>query len=83
MTKQVTIEDLRQMMVEGVVTFQYEKKDGSIRTAKGTLKPELITTPSKNGKNTVKDAGYTVYFDIEKDSFRCFAESKLIGVVEG
>ena len=80
--KKVTAEELRKMLCQGTVKFQYTKKDGSTRTAVGTLKPSLITHKPAGGENKVKGAGYTTYFDLEKDAFRCFAESRLLGVVE-
>lgn len=82
MTKKVTPKELHEMLCSGKVKFQYTKKDGTVRTAIGTLNPGMITNKPAGGRNTVKEAGYTTYFDIEKDAFRCFAESKLIGVVE-
>lgn len=80
--KKVTGDELHRMLCEGKVKFQFTKKDGSIRTAVGTLNNSLITNKPSGGKNTVKDAGYTTYYDLDKDAFRCFAESKLLGVVE-
>lgn len=80
--KKVSAEELHKMLTSGTVKFQYTKKDGSVRTAVGTLKSSLITRKPAGGENKVKNAGYTTYFDVEKDAFRCFAESKLLGVVE-
>jgi hypothetical protein len=80
--KKVTGTELHEMLCKGQVKFQYKKNDGSIRTAVGTLKSSMITNKPSGGQNKVKDAGYTSYFDMEKDAWRCFAESKLIGVVE-
>ena len=80
--KKVNASELHEMLCKGQVKFQYKKNDGTIRTAVGTLKSSLITNKPSGGKNKVKDAGYTSYFDVEKDAWRCFAESKLLGVVE-
>ena len=80
--KTVTPTELREMLKTGKVKFQYTKNDGSVRTAVGTLKSSLITNKPNGGENKVKDAGYVTYFDLEKDWWRCFAESKLLGVVE-
>jgi hypothetical protein len=80
--KKVNASELHEMLCKGKVKFQFTKKDGSVRTAVGTLKSNMITNKPSGGQNKVKDAGYTSYFDIEKDAWRCFAESKLIGVVE-
>ena len=80
--KKVNITELKEMLTKGQVKFQYKKNDGTIRTAVGTLKSSLITNKPSGGQNKVKNAGYTSYFDVEKDAWRCFAESKLLGVVE-
>lgn len=80
--KKVTNEELRKMMMEGPVTFQYKKNDGTIRQAVGTLNSSLITKKPAGGICHPKNAGYSPYFDVEKDGFRVYAESRLIGVVE-
>ena len=80
--RKVTSAELHEMLCKGSVKFQFTKNDGSVRTAVGTLKNDLITRKPAGGENKVKNAGYTTYFDIEKDAFRCFAESRLLGVVE-
>ena len=82
MTKKVNLTELKEMLTKGTVKFQYTKNDGSVRTAMGTLKSSMITRKPSGGQNKVKGAGYTSYFDVEKDAWRCFAESKLIGVVD-
>jgi len=82
MAKKVTIIELKEMLCKGQVKFQYKKNDGSVRTAVGTLKSSLITKKPSGGVCNPREAGYTPYFDIEKDWWRCFAESKFIGVVE-
>lgn len=83
MIKKVNITELKKMLCNGTVKFQYTKKDGSVRTAVGTLKSDLITKKPAGGVNYPKEAGYTTYFDLEKNWWRVFAESKLLGVVEG
>ena len=82
MTKKVNLTELKEMLTKGTVKFQYKKNDGTIRTAVGTLKSDLITKKPAGGVCYPKGAGYTPYFDVEKDSWRVFAESKLLGVAE-
>ena len=81
--KKVSIHELKKMLSQGEVKFQYTKKDGSVRTAVGTLRSDLITKKPSGGECYPRRAGYTPYFDIEKGWWRVFAESKLLGVVEG
>lgn len=54
-------------MHQGEVTFYFEKKDGSIRKATGTLKIdyEFKTQNQPNPK-------VFTYFDVEAQSFKCF-----------
>ena len=40
--KSTNIEDLLEEMKNGVVTFEYTKADGSVRTARGTLNDEYL-----------------------------------------
>ena len=50
--KKVNITELKEMLKKGQVKFQYKKNDGSIRTAVGTLKSDLITRKPSGGQNT-------------------------------
>lgn len=74
--------NLRQELRKGIVTFQFEKKDGTIRTAKGTTNPEFLADKytSKGGSGPER-YGYTNYWDVEKNGWRCFDESRLIAVL--
>jgi hypothetical protein len=83
MIKKVTITEFKEMLSKGTVKFQYTKNDGTLRTAVGTMKSDLITKKPAGGMCHPKNVGYTLYFDVEKDGWRVFAESKLLGVVEG
>lgn len=68
---------LAKAMREGIVTFYYTKADGSIRKAVGTLKgmPAGITSKGKKNQPSFKTMAY---FDVEKNSFRCFKIENLI-----
>jgi hypothetical protein len=80
--KKVTPAQLHDMLCKGTVKFQYTKKDGTVREALGTLNPKMVTVKPAGGRNIAKEAGYTTYFDVEKSGWRCFHDSKLLGVVE-
>lgn len=62
---------LKNAMHKGVVKFLYEKLDGTVRTAWGTLKADLIPT-TVGTDNRKKNDSVMVYYDQEKASFRCF-----------
>lgn len=69
---------LARAMRKGVVTFYYQKADGSIRKALGTLK-NLPADATLGGKKVTKPSYKTMaYFDTEKNSFRCFKVENLI-----
>lgn len=69
---------LAKSMREGVVSFYYQKTDGTIRKALGTLK-NLPSGATLGGKRFTKPSYKTMaYFDIEKNSFRCFKVENLI-----
>lgn len=62
---------LHKAMKGGIVKFFYQKLDGTIRTAWGTLKVDLI--PTSTGENNRKrNESVMTYFDQEKAEYRCF-----------
>ena len=72
---------LKRLLKNGVVEFSYKKKDGSLRTAKGTLKDELLPEIDKDDerkRNLSKDCFY--YFDLKKDDYRCFLRDNFVEI---
>lgn len=67
---------LTKRMHREVVTFTYEKADGSLRKAKGTLKDvqHLIKGTGTPNYKTIR------YFDVEANAFRSFKTENLITV---
>lgn len=61
-------------MHKGIVTFTYEKTDGSLRKAKGTLKDvqNLIKGTGSENYKTVR------YFDVDANGFRSFKAENFI-----
>lgn len=59
---------LTRQMHNGIVLFAYEKADGTLRKAKGTLKDVQNLVKGTGGENykTVR------YYDVDKQSFRSF-----------
>lgn len=71
---------LAKRMKKGVVKFAYEKKDGSIRLAMGTLQ-NLPSGAVLNGKRMTKPSFKTfAYFDTVKSEYRCFKIENLVTV---
>jgi hypothetical protein len=69
---------LRAAMKQRIVKFYFQKVDGSIREAYGTLKENLI--PATGGNNRKKNDTVQVYFDTEKQEWRCFKKANLISI---
>ncbi len=68
-------------MRDGVVTFTYQKSDGSFRIAHGTLK-NVPAGATLGGKRVTKPSYKTMaYFDTDKNAFRCFKVENLINVI--
>ena len=69
---------LKTAMKQRIVKFYFKKVDGSIREAYGTLKENLI--PSTNGDNRKKNDTVQVYFDTERQEYRCFKKANLLNI---
>lgn len=69
---------LRKAMAERIVKFYFQKVDGSIREAYGTLKSTLVPAVTGNGRKP-NDSVQT-YFDTEKEEWRCFKKANLLRI---
>lgn len=70
---------LKIKMATGAIKFTFEKADGTIREAWGTLKQELINY-KPNGKGRPTAAHLQLFWDVEADGYRCFDKSRLIEI---
>lgn len=69
---------LKVKMNRGIVKFYYQKVDGTIREAYGTLKAELLPEPIETEvKRKHNDTVFT-YFDTEVGEYRCFKKLNLV-----
>lgn len=68
---------LRAAMRKGIVKFYYQKVDGTLREAYGTLKESLVPALSGNDSRKKSDTIQT-YYDTEKESWRCFKRQNLV-----
>jgi len=63
-----TAEKLRAKMQLNIVSFSFEKKDGTLRLAKGTLHPLVYVKPLGTG---IRKASYLLtYWDVERRAWR-------------
>jgi len=64
-------------MYKGIVKFYYQKVDGSLREAYGTLNSRIIPAIAGTDNRKKNDTTQT-YFDTEKSEWRCFKKLNLI-----
>ena len=69
---------LVKVMQSKICKFYFQKVDGSIREAYGTLKEDLI--PSTKGDDRKRNDTVQVYFDTERGDWRCFKRVNLIKI---
>ena len=70
---------LKAAMKNRIVKFYFQKVDGSVREAYGTLKDNLI--PAIAGTdNRKKNDTVQVFYDTEKQEWRCFKKANLISI---
>lgn len=69
---------LRAALNKRIVKFYFQKVNGEIREAYGTLKTELI--PETKGDDRKCNDTVQVYFDTEKSEYRCFKKANLIRI---
>ena len=61
-----------------VVEFYFKKTDGTLRQAFGTLKANLIGEVKGTGRKS--NDNLQVYWDTEKEEYRCFKKFNLIRI---
>lgn len=74
------MENFKKELKNRVVTFKYNKKDGSVREAKGTTNLELIPSecrPNPHSSYTVNEST-TRYYDVEKNGWRSFVNDSFV-----
>ena len=70
---------LKFQMKSKIVKFYFQKVDGSIREAYGTLDEHLMPATTGTDKRA-KNNTVQVYFDTERNEFRCFKKANLIKI---
>ncbi len=68
---------LRKAMTERICKFVFQKIDGTIRIAYGTLKSDIVPATSEERR---PNATIQVYYDTEKESWRCFKRAQLLEI---
>ena len=68
---------LRISMSRGIIKFYFQKIDGSLREAYGTLSDKVIPATAGTDSRKRNDTVQT-YFDTEKQEWRCYKKLNLI-----
>lgn len=69
---------VRSEMQKRIVKFYFQKVDGSIREAYGTLRENLV--PATAGSEKKRNDTVQVFFDTEKQEWRCYKKANLISI---
>lgn len=81
--KGLLIETLKKRMMRGeVVRFCYQKLDGSIRYAVGTLQADAVQAHINGGGIPKRFYGMFAYLDLQQMAWRGFKEERIIGIVD-
>ena len=67
---------VRKAMANRIVKFYFIKISGEIREAYGTLKSDIIPQTAESGRK--KNDTVQVYYDYEKQAWRCFKRANLL-----
>jgi hypothetical protein len=77
--KTTDVNELKEMLKKDIIEFEFIKKDGSVRTAKGTLMAEHLPAPKADSKPHKQNDNVLVYFDLDKQSWRSFVKESFVG----
>ena len=87
-TDEQVLQEVTDRLKSGISIFFFEKKDGTIRRAVGTLNPVLIEKfigPATQDSSKKPDDGTVSpvqkYFDLEKMRFGSFVKANLISTI--
>ena len=78
------LKELKERLKHEVVAFRYFKKDGSIRTAIGTLdstKNTDLANYENSSANYTKNPNVTTYWDVNKNAWRTFKNNLLVEII--
>ena len=70
---------LKLQMKSKIVKFYFQKVDGSVREAYGTLNEKLMPTITGTDNRKKNDTVQT-YFDTERQEFRCYKKANLLKI---
>lgn len=71
---------LKAQLYKGIVKFYYHKVDGTLREAYGTLCPKYMPQQPDSNDRRLKNPTVQVYYDIEKQEFRCYKVANVVNI---
>lgn len=77
----MSVNDLREKLQNGIVSFTYKKKDGSIREANGTTRMDCIPEENHPKGTGEHSSDVVTYFDTDKNEWRSFREENFIHII--
>lgn len=69
---------MRRELRDNIITFKFRKRDGSVRTAHGTLHPDYLPPLKGGGPRPEKQM---VYYDLDKEGWRSFRSYSFIKIL--
>lgn len=82
-SKGMMLETLKKRMMKGeVVRFCYQKLDGSVRYAVGTLQSDAVKANIVGTGIPKRFFGMFAYIDLQKMEWRGFKEERIIGIID-
>ena len=82
-SKGMMAETLKKRMMRGeVVRFCYQKLDGTIRFAIGTLQSDAVKANTTGTGIPKRFYGMFAYIDLQKMAWRAFKEERIIGIID-
>lgn len=69
---------LRAQMKSRIVKFYFQKVDGSVREAWGTLSEKIVSATGEDTRK--KNDTVQTYFDTDRGEWRCFKKANLIRI---
>jgi hypothetical protein len=72
---------VKNLLHSNIVTFQFFKEKGEVRTAIGTLSSDIFQYQAK-GVATIQNPSVIKYFDLERNTFRSFRKDRFIKIVK-
>ncbi len=71
---------LKAQMKSKIVKFYFQKVDGSVREAYGTLNDKFMPAVTGTAKKAKNDT-VQIYYDTERCEFRCYKKANLLKIV--